>query len=195
MALPENVLSSTGVGGTYVYPDNLVHTPFLDYEMAGSAIGVGLDGLLVKVWTCFYEDNAVKVLPLGDAGPATTLFSLAGITELSFSFDRSMRPAVAYMKDFQGFLYWYDTTINAYVTSSLGFIRSPRVTHDDKRYRADQTSDVLVAYLKNDALCYRQQRDRYTVERILASGIPIEMKLTQAAMTDQFRVEFQVDPI
>lgn len=195
MSMPENVLSSTGVGGTFLYPDNLEHTKLLDYELAGTAIANGAAGLQVQVWTCFYEDNAVKVRVLDDPGAGITLFTLSGITELSFSFDRTMRPAVAYMRNDEGHLYWYDTTVLAYVTTSLGFIRSPRVTHDDKRLRADQTSDVLVGYLLNDALCYRQQRDRYTIERVLASGIPTDMVLTQMGMTDKLRIEFKVDPL
>ena len=195
MALPENILSSEGVTGTFLYPDDLPHTELLDYELGGSAVGVGLDGLQVQVWTCFYESNEVKVRILGDLGPGVSLFTLPGITKLSFSFDRSMRPAVVYLRAGQGYLYWYDSTITSYVTTSLGVIRCPRATHDDKRQRADQTSDVLIGYIKNDALCYRQQRDRYTIERVLATGVPDEADLLQVGMTDKLRVEFKVEVV
>jgi hypothetical protein len=104
-----------------------------------------------------------------------------------------MRPVVAYIVGALCYLYWYDTTVDAFVTTQLGVARSPRVTHDDKRLRAEQTADVLVAYIKNDTLCYRQQRDRYTVERVLATGIPDDVDLLQAGMTDKFRIEFYVD--
>lgn len=196
MSLPENVLASTGVTGTYLYPDNLAHTKLLDYELAGQAIGNGAGGMQIQVWTCFYESGTIRVRVLGDEGAGTAVLSVANVTELSFSFDRSMRPAIAYIVDnAQAYLYWYDTTILAYRTTSLGFVRCVRVTHDDKRLRSDQTSDVLVAYLNQDALCYRQQRDRYTVERVLATGIPEDADLLQAGMTDRLRVEFKVEVV
>ncbi len=97
------------------------------------------------------------------------------MTEISFSFDVNMQPVVAFVASGQSYLNWYDSSVNDYITTSLGAdITTPRVALDDKRYVATngyQLSDVILAYIRAGNLYYRQQRDRYGVERLLATNI------------------------
>jgi hypothetical protein len=62
---------------------------------------------------------------------------------------------------------------------------------DDKRSRQTQQNDVLMFYTKTGAvdydLYYRQQRERYTVERLLATETL--RIITQFGMHESWRVQ------
>jgi hypothetical protein len=150
----------------------------IDYEDGGIAIQDPSRGLLYQRWRARLF-NAGKVNSYVDLSarevPEFVWLTVPNMTEISFSFDANMHPVVAYVAGGLPFLNWFDSTVSAYVTTPLAADAiTPRVSLDDKRELGSngyQVSDVILAYVRGGNLYYRQQRDRYTIERLLKEGV------------------------
>lgn len=198
MALPNNIASSLSVSDLMIPPDDQVTGPLEDFERGGSGINQPDAGLNVADWRCYVdESNGADVYLQRGASLPTLIFSVPGITAVSFTFDQLMRPAVVYMLGTSAYFRWFDPTVNDYVTTNLGEIRDPRVSFDDKREtQVADRGDVIIAYLKltggSLGLYYRQQRDRYGVERALRTGLPTNTRLRAVGMNRGLRMQFEL---
>lgn len=78
-------------------------------------------------------------------------------------------------------------------TSPGAGIRSPVLSLDDKRKSQSGTSDVIFGYIRNSdhMLCYRQQRERFTVEHELTQ-LDARSRLRNLGMTTKLRMQFEV---
>lgn len=192
--LPEDTLSTEPVNSAFEGASALPITQWVDYEDGGIAIQDGTLGLLYQVWRAEIKRNKTTGLDeiwIGAEKVDPFLHrTAADITEVSLSFDRNMNLALAYVESDVAYLYWFDTTIPGYRTTTLGAdVKTPRVTHDDKRELQSQNSDVILAYLKNGNLYYRQQRDRYETERLLQASVN-SPGLVKIGMNKQLRLQF-----
>lgn len=192
MALPNNVPSSIAVGGLYLSPDDLLTTPLVDYEQGGLALNDPSAGLQVQTWRCWWDKDDGWVYVQSDSGSPIQVIEDATITEISFAFDQNMRMALAYVAAGVLKLYWYDSTLPGYTTTTFADCRSPRVGLDDKRQNQLANSDVIFAYIKGDELCYRQQRDRYLTERVLRDGVQASLRLKNIGMSKNLRMQFEL---
>lgn len=184
------------MGGSWLYPDSLVATALVDYEMGGTALNDGSAGLLVQPWACWADGTGdVYIRPLHSPESPTLLFSAPGITEVTFAFDRNMQVAVAYQVAGVVSLRWYDATVPGYVVTELPGIRNPKLTHDDKRDTASASSDVILAYLTDTSLKWRQQRDRYLIEYDWADGILPSLRLKLIGMNRLLRLQAEFERI
>lgn len=192
MALPYNEVSSAPVFAAMLPPDLDAVTALEDHEHGGVAIQDTSAGVSAYRWRCFVDGVTVNAQREGAA--TVHLFDQAGITEVSFTFDQNMRPAVAYtLHDGSMRLRWYDSLASVYVTDEMGQARNPRLCMDDKRAAMTSSSDILLAYIKpNGEMCYRQQRDRFGVERVLRTGVPANLKLKNVGMTRNMRLLFEL---
>lgn len=195
--LPSNAPATFPIPGLFLSPDDRVPSTVMDYERGGSGLSDPSNGLDVQDWVCWYENLEVRISPVD--GVRTVLFTRAGINHLSFSFDQNMRPTVAFIEDDTTYLWWYDSTVPGFVFTNFGTgITSPRVAMDDRRSASSSTSDVIFAYIRFDAgtnsyaLCYRQQRDRYTVERVLRTGLSSKTRLKNIGMASNLRFQFEL---
>lgn len=189
--LPDHVLSSQVLSGGFLAPRDLPRTPLSDHELGGTDIADASDGLRVKVWAGEVIGNDV-VLSAEDVAP-TTVLTVANITEFSFTFDQNMRVAVAYtVNDVDTYLYWYDATLPGYTTTQMpaGSL-NPRCSIDDKRALENSTSDIILAYIREGALYFRAQRDRYAIEYLLSDEIGAN-QLVQIGMNNVNRFQFQL---
>ena len=191
--LPGNAASSVSIPGRLLAPDNIGSSLFVDYERGGIAITDASLGLDYQDWQCKYNPTSgqVSINPVGAAdAPYVTI---PGASEMCFAFDQSMRPVLAYMVGSVGKLRWYDTVAASFVVTDFPGIRSPRLTLDDKRPSQLATSDIIFAYIKaNGDLCYRQQRDRYEVERVLHTGVDPANRLIALGMASNLRIHFEI---
>lgn len=104
--------------------------------------------------------------------PKTLLFSGLGITAIDLAFDQNMNPFVAYKQLGLWKFWWWDPTILSMVHTPLPDDRDLRCCLDDHHDFAVAFSDIVLAYVNaSDELCVRYQRDRYSIEYVLASGI------------------------
>ena len=192
--LPGDVLSTTPVVGNYLSPDDRNRELLVDYELGGIAIQDPSEGSDYQVWTLTYVSPDVIATP--DTGTPVTLFSLTDLadqstelTEVSLAFDQNMNPFVAYVQDSISWYWWYDSLAEAQVhTQMAAGVTSPRCALDDKRYALAASSDIILAYIRTGNLYFRQQRDRYGTEYLLATGVT--GALVRIGMADNLRLHF-----
>lgn len=120
------------------------------------------------------------------------------ITEVSLAFDQNGQPTVAFVEDGQPKLYWYDPLIPGFDIMHLaaGTI-NPRITMDDGRQFMNGANDIILGYVRDGILRYRQQRDRYTIEYtppLGPGGSPVTATaLRHISMNGSMRLEFVTD--
>lgn len=86
------------------------------------------------------------------------------VAEISGTFDQNGRPQVFFNTGSELCLWWYDPVAGANRTTAFGVGSNPFCTFDLKYGVDTEFSDVLLFYLREGAIYYRQQRDRYTIE-------------------------------
>lgn len=187
---PNNVLSTKPVIGRFLsyYGDKV---PAIDYCKAGLDINDASKGLNYQLWRCRLYGNAdIKISKQSDNYASETLITnIPNSTQVSLAFDSNMTPAVCTIASSNLKLYWYDSTIPGYTTLTIA-ARDAMIRIDDVRDFASNYRDIILAYIRPDnMLCYRLQRDRFTIEYALQQWHPWQ-KIYQCGMTDQNRFQF-----
>ncbi len=192
--MPDNELSTTSVPASYAGARALSVTKTVDYEDGGKDIQDVTEGLLYQRWRArLFRAGTVDSYVMLDAPtvPEFIELELPNMTEVSFSFDQSMRPAIAFVQEGIAKLWWYDTIESSMVITEIGEgIITPRITYDDKRYLGSwgySTSDLILGYVLNDNLYMRMQRDRFEVEYLLAEDVK---PLRKIGFSRKLRLQF-----
>lgn len=189
--LPGNALSTITAPAQLIEPVNAAATPLIDVGMGGIGLADASVGLLYQLWTLRYE--APDVVVSAPEVPDTVLFSRAGITELALAFDQNMRAFVAFVQDGQARFWWYDSNLSAQTFTDLpADAKNPRSCMDEKRAALRSDSDIILAYTRGTGLYYRQQRERFQTERLLAD--PCGGKLVSIGMSKALRLQFKLRP-
>lgn len=186
---------------TLLAPHDRPYSPVHAFSMGGLGIQDSSQGLQTHVWEAIINvvggTSTIVVQREDDTTLNQTMVSTAGaITRLSMSFDQNMNPAVAYQIGNDSYLNWYDATTLSYETLVFNNCITPQIELDDKRVRSGSINDMIFGYLKHDAstntydLCYRQQRDRFTIEYTLISNVPPDKKLHYLSMSNENRLIF-----
>lgn len=193
VSLPENAFPEFAVKGAFLPPDDIASEKLpRDYELGGVALNDATQGQLVKTWQLRLVGDSLMLSPYPHT-EETFVLSAPGITACSLAFDQNMRPTVAYISEGRAYLRWYDSQVQATVTTELdSSIRSLFLTMDDKRDKCENRSDVLLFYTRGSALYYRQQRDRYTVERLLRGITNPDARIVRAGMNDSLRIQVEL---
>jgi hypothetical protein len=174
MALPGQVLSTNPNPTAYLPPDDRARTDLTDFELGGIALNDPTEGSEFQTWALTYADPDIIVTP-ETVGSPSTVIQVAGCTEISLAFDQNMQPLIAYVVGGQAKFYWFDTLLADFTTTDLeANALSPRCGLDDKRFLQTGTSDVILAYILDGKLVYREQRERYSTPHELASGFDNE---------------------
>lgn len=192
--IPDNSLSGENEGGELLYPDNVDTTAFYDLELGGIALNDPTQGLGLKAWIAWIDKDTqtIKLKPCDDSQPVTTQVVGSSLSFVSLAFDTNMQPAIVYIDHGVTYFRWFDPTIPAFTVTTLPDVRDARVCTDDKRQVLTPSTDVILAYFRGDTLYYRQQRDRYTIERVLKLNVPAGPRLTNMGMNDVNRVQFNL---
>lgn len=191
MAISGNRLSSVPVVGNYTGASSLDSDDFVDYEDGGVGIQDPSRGMLYQVWTARVVGDGSSIVLSAPNTPEFVLVEGVGITHVSLAFDSNMQPIVAFVESGLPRLYWYDSQSGQVEITDFPGIEHPRLSLDDKRRTQIAVRDVIFAYMRSGGLYYRQQRDRFLVERLLKSGVPGVLK--KIGMTDALRLQFQID--
>lgn len=193
--LPDNQLSVIAYPSTFNYPVKSAMPDDLEqgWEWGGIALNDPSEGLLYQIWHCTLdidEDTDIGYVYVEAPSVAKTLlFSGLGIRVVDIAFDQNMNPFVAYKQQGAWKYWWFDPTVQQMVHTELANSRDLRCCLDDHRQFALATSDILLCYINNtNQLCVRYQRDRYSVEYVLASSIP--ENLVYVGRNIQSRVQF-----
>lgn len=171
--------------------DNQINNTHIDRDFGGVAFQDPTEGLLYQEWTGRVINNHTQVtIEAPNTPPIVVVTAPEGISEFAFTFDQNMNVAVAYVTRGITYLNWYDTIAGQQVTTEFGWgFNNPRVTLDDKHTASTATSDIILAYLRNGHLYYRQQRDRYTVEYLLMEDFP--GTLERIGLNDKNALQFE----
>lgn len=194
MALPGNIVSTDPVVVNLLAPDSIGYKPFIVYEKGGVDLQDTTQGLNSYDWRAKLVGNKIVI----ERDPDKYYEFVTGVSNVSsidLAFDQNMNPAVVYEVGTSAFLYWFDSIPQQYVTTEFTGLRSPRLSLDDKRQQFNNTSDIIFGYIKtNGDLAYRQQRDRYTIERVVSTGIPDHLILEKIGMAANNRFLFEITP-
>lgn len=189
--LPGDRLSTEPDPKPFLEPIASRMKPLEDTERGGVGLSDPSLGLQVKTWHAYYNEPDVVVEAEGVE--PTVLFSRPGLTHLSLAFDQNMRPCVAFVQAGEAWLWWYDSQASGQVFTQLaGNVVTPRVTTDEKRPNQLGVSDIILAYLRDGGLYYRQQRDRFGTERLLA--MTDASQLLEVGMNVGLRLQFRLLP-
>lgn len=160
-----------------------------DFEDGPIALNDPSEGLFYQIWQGIASDTGVKLWDADENG--TDVLSALNITEMSFTFDQNGRPSICFTQYGQTKIYWFDSSLGTVTTTTIGAgIGSPKLILDDKRQTQIGSSDIIMGYIKNEQLCYRQQRDRFLIEYILATGVV--GRLIKIGMGNNLRLQFVV---
>jgi hypothetical protein len=111
---------------------------------------------------------------------------------LSLAFNQNMDWHLAW-EDAEGSkLRWWDTAQNGYATWVEPGARGPGICLDDHRSWNVLRSDVLFFYLRGSKLYYRQQRERFTVERELGDVPEDALGVGRVGMMTNLRVGIEI---
>lgn len=163
-------------------PRNKTYPITESWELGGVGLFDTSQGLMSHVWRAWTDSKAIYIqrsdLP---KDTAKTLLAAPNITELDFTFDQNMRPVLTYVSGGIAKLYWYDTVSQSQTITEFPNVQNPRVSLDDKRAFNTANSDVIFAYINNDQLCCRYQRERYGTEHVLHQ-LPPKTQLVKIGM-------------
>jgi hypothetical protein len=192
VALPSNSLSTSNAVLQFESPRDIAKLSLEDWDKGGVNVNDASQGLLVYNWRCYFDGSAILVEVPGVVLPQL-LYTQAGIAELAFTWDQSMRPFIAWQLEDGTCQYrWFDPTVPGFVVSDLpSGSKNPRCQLDDKRVAQSSASDIILAYMNSGELRYRQQRDRYLTERVLKTGLGTR-SLLQIGMSRAFRFQFRL---
>lgn len=163
-------------------PRNKAYPITESWESGGVGLSDTSQGLASHTWRAWTDSKAIHIqrsdLP---KDTAKTLLAAPNITELDLTFDQNMRPVLAYVSAGTAKLYWYDTVSQSQTITDFPNAKNPRVSLDDKRSFNTANSDVIFAYINNDQLCCRYQRERYGIEHVLHQ-LPPKTELVKIGM-------------
>lgn len=187
--LPDDTLSSVPHIADWMYTYPTTFKEFVAFEQGGVALEDISQGLDSHLWKLSYDEDTLNV-SLNRVGEVPqVVFTATNLVRLGLVFDQNMHPSYVWEDGLNGVvnLMFYDTATNSQETIVFNGITSPCITLDDKRVGASDTSDIIFAYIKDGDLCYRQQRDRFTIERVLGSVNPTEI-ITRIGMSQGGRL-------
>lgn len=168
--------------GILLSPRNKDYALTESWEQGGVGLSDTSQGLVSHIWRAWTDSKAIYIqrsdLP---KDTAKTLLAAPNITEVDLAFDQNMRPVLVYVSGGIAKLYWYDTVSQSQTITDFPNVQNPRVSLDDKRGFNTANSDVIFAYINNDQLCCRYQRERYGVEHVLHQ-LPPNAKLGKIGM-------------
>lgn len=193
--IPEHRLSTTPQYAPYRYGDSIEPPNDLtDYEMGGIALSDPTQGLEVQLWVAQCDAETGVITLEAPLVTPTVIFTAPGTTEINFCFDQNMRPFFAYVQNGQAKYRWFDTVTGQNEIVSLGATdHSPRCCMDDKRpyQTALGTNDIILAYVRDSNLYFREQRDRLGTEYLLKTGV--QGRFLRMGMNRGLRLQFMFE--
>ncbi len=168
--------------GILLSPRSRTYALTESWEQGGVGLSDTGQGLMSHTWRAWTDSKAIYIQRSDLSNDtAKTLLATPNITEIDLTFDQNMRPVLTYVSNDIAKLYWYDTVSQSQVITDFPNVQNPRVSLDDKRSFNTANSDVIFAYINNDQLCCRYQRERYGIEHALHQ-LPPNAKLGKIGM-------------
>lgn len=188
------IKSNPEVIGVLLPPDDMPKRPTIDYELGGVGLQDPSQGLTFQAWRCWYDREKSAVMVEAPNTPPTQIFEEDRLIWLSFCFDQNMRWSAVYtLQDGESYLRWYDSLAGDYAITPLdeGVI-TPFLTLDDKRSIMLGTSDIILAYIQNEIVYVRVQRERFQVPHVWQEDIPKDWVIRNFGMSNKLRLQMEI---
>lgn len=187
--LPENSVKLRTNVTRMLSPDRDKVSGLEDSEWGGSDLKNTDNGFLVAVWTVRVEDD--KVLLFKNQEFHSVLWEQDDIADIALTFDQTMNPILAWRSVANElFLRTFDAFTQSFIITPFGLGKCPRLSLDDKRPIGIYTSDIIFAYIKDNSLMYRQQREAFLIEHTIVSNLHSSQRLDRIGMGGlQFQFE------
>jgi hypothetical protein len=176
--------------------NNYGNPPTVNFSVNNVTIGpVALndasEGLSNKFWAAYF-DPASKNIILDDLVGTTTVIvnEPLGVKRIGLAFDQNGNDVYAWITDTNILmLRWFDGGIPGDTVVNLDAAQDAVITMDMKYQAENSNSDVLLFYIRDNAIFYRIQRESYNTEHItpVTSGAS---RLIDSGMRTDYR--FQV---
>lgn len=189
--IPLHTFMMSPPSSPFLWGAELRSTDVESWEMGGVGISDPSGGLAYQLWHGVLDVATGTVLLDAPNTPQFVLYSEAGITQMDFSFDQNMKPCLAFTQNGVAKFWWYNTANLQYeiITLASGDM-TPLTLLDDKRDQQLGQSDIILFYLREGRLYYREQRDRFIIE--YDSGISGVRRLLRVGFTEGLRVQLMV---
>ena len=184
--IPNNTITPTPVESNFAYLEGQHYDPLYQQVMGGIALRDPSQGRLAQAWSIAYVNGAIEIRPQN----GTLAYSIAelDVQTVSLAFDNNMAPVIAWTTTGGANLYYYDKITATYITRFFTGVTSCKVAVDDPRDFYNLASDVMFGYTLNNMLYWRQQRDRYDIERLVG---PTAQTLIRMGPSVIDRLQFQ----
>lgn len=188
------IKSTKPVVGKLLSPDNLPKRPTIDFDIGGIALQDPSHGLMVQQWRGWFERNESAVYLEAPNTSPTKIFNQPNIVWLSFCFDQNMRWSAVYtIADGLSYLRWYNSQISGYdVTELDSGVISPFLSLDDKRPSQSGNSDIVLAYIQNQTVYVRVQRERFSIPHVWQEDIPKDWIIRNFGMSNKLRLQMEI---
>ena len=194
--IPTHALATDFVPSTLLSPDSFNSVPLTeDYEIGGIDVDDASEGNTFQDWKGVLANDVVTLFPLSNPSNSTAIALGQTATEFTFTFDQSMRPVIAFSDGTDSFIRYFNSVNAQFEVLEVTGAVSPFVSLDDKRFYGvfTGTNDVLLFYILDGDLCYRQQRESYGTERVLYENIPgAAARIAKAGMDNKYRMHVEV---
>lgn len=191
--IPTNSLSSVTITSNLIGSKKKRFNIIEDYESGDIALNTVSNGLMFQEWKMWIENNSNILLKPDNQELPILIYSGADIDYITFTFDKNMNLIYLYRESGVWKFNWFDTsTNNKTITEYSNEYSDFQLIFDDKRSEVSNSDDVLLFYVKNKNLYYRQQRDRYTIEYLLKENIT--GRLCNVCMGANNRLHMKFDP-
>jgi hypothetical protein len=165
----------------------------------GKGLSDPSEGINGYVWRYAWSDNAISVFRKDTPENKTELTNTGGqISRLFGTFDSNMSPLVAWsLPSGESFLRFFDFTVPGFVNLSLpAGIKEMVLVHDDIRPESvnNGTTDALCIYIdpNKNQLLYRQQRDRYQAEKLIADLNSSDARIVSVGLNQKLRLQIEL---
>lgn len=185
----------------YLPPVNFPTTTTTCEAIGGIGLSDPSQGLQVQNWSGYVTNVGLSNSAVYLYSPNTSntfIFSSPGIVWMRFTFDQNMHPFVSFYDGSSSRYFWWDPTIpgNTIATLPAGITYTACMLDDSRPLETlVGSNDIILAYINNTNLCYRQQRDRYQTEYVLYSGINNLISnpfVNKIGMNERYRLQFEI---
>lgn len=184
--IPGNAILEAPLVGVFLFPERAPYNPTRHVVLGGVAVGDPSQGRQVQQWEAVLSEGVINVKPV-NSGAVLTL-SAPGATTVALAFDSNMGVTLAWQAGTTSSIYYFNSLVGAYVTEVIPGTTSCRLCVDDARDSYMAASDVIFSYVRAGALYWRQQRDRYAVERLVGATTK---KIIRTGLSSANRLQFE----
>ena len=145
--------------------------PYVPFGVRDVTIGPnGLNdttqGLNHKWWAAYFDSSNDIIIEDVDLSSTTVVLNEPdGVVNIALAFDQNANDTYAYITGLGDLkIRFFDGSIPGDTILNIGSAQSVTMTMDMKYYPSSPSSDILLFYIRSNAIYYRLQRDKYAIE-------------------------------